>query len=153
MKSAYLKSMEEKIAGMISPVIAEADYELVELQLVPRKSSSLLRILVDRSGGITLDECAELSHRIAYVLEVEDPIENRYTLEVSSPGLDRPLTTEGDFRRKAGERVRLLLEAAGTQRQADGEIVGVQADCLILRTEAGEERFPLAGIVKGKILY
>ncbi len=153
MKSAYQKSMEEKITALLSPVISEANYELVELQLVPRRSSSLLRVLVDRVGGITLDECAELSHRISYVLEVEDPIENRYTLEVSSPGLDRPLTTEADFRRKVGESILLSLQDGGSLSQVEGKIVKVEGDQLVLSVDDSEQRFSLTDIVKGKIIF
>jgi ribosome maturation factor RimP len=153
MKSAYQKSMEEKITALLSPVISEANYELVELQLVPRKSSSLLRVLVDRVGGITLDECAELSHRISYVLEVEDPIENRYTLEVSSPGLDRPLTTVADFRRKAGELILLSLREGDRVNQVEGKIVKVEGDQVVLSVDDSEQRFSLTDIVKGKIIF
>ena len=153
MKSAYQKSMEEKITALLSPVISEANYELVELQLVPRKSSSLLRVLVDRVGGITLDECAELSHRISYVLEVEDPIENRYTLEVSSPGLDRPLITEADFRRKAGELILLSLREGDRVSQVEGKIVKVEGEQLVLSVDESERRFSLTDIVKGKIIF
>ena len=138
---------------MLSPVISEANYELVELQLVPRKSSSLLRVLVDRVGGITLDECAELSHRISYVLEVEDPIENRYTLEVSSPGLDRPLITEADFRRKAGELILLSLREGDRVSQVEGKIVKVEGEQLVLSVDESERRFSLTDIVKGKIIF
>lgn len=153
MKSAYQKSMEEKITALLSPVISEANYELVELQLVPRRSSSLLRVLVDRVGGITLDECAELSHRISYVLEVEDPIENRYTLEVSSPGLDRPLTTAADFRRKVGESILVSLRDGDRVSQVEGKIVKVEGDQLVLSVDDGEQRCSLTDIVKGKIIF
>jgi ribosome maturation factor RimP len=152
-KSSFQQAMEQEITGLVEPVIQEADYDLVELQLVQRKSGHLLRILVDRLGGITLDECAELSKRISYVLEVEDPIEKRYTLEVSSPGLDRPLATEADFRRKAGEQIRLTFKMDEKNAQAEGEIIAVEGDQLVLGTDSGEKRFALADIIKGKILY
>src|SRR4030042_2740349 len=105
-KSVFQEELERRLSALVEPVIAEAGHDLVELQYVRRKSSSLIRVLVDRRGGITLAQCAETSRRIAYVLEVEDPIEERYVLGVSSPGLDRELTTAADFRRKVGERVR-----------------------------------------------
>jgi ribosome maturation factor RimP len=86
-------------------------------------------------------------------LEVEDPIEQRYTLEVSSPGLDRPLRSAADFRRKVGEQVRLSIDSGGTQRQVEGQIASVEGDVLIVATGDSELRFDLADVVKGQILF
>ncbi len=152
-KSSYQQAMEGRISALVSPIVTEAGYDLVELQLIQRKSSSLLRFVVDRIGGITLDECAELSRRISYLLEVEDPIEKHYTLEVTSPGLGRPLLTASDFRRKVGERVRLFLNNDAGRVQIEGEIVAVEQKELIMKTAAGEERFALEAVIKGKTLY
>lgn len=123
MKSAYQLEIEEKLRSLLEPVVADGGCELVELQFVRRKSSSLLRLLIDRLGGVTVDDCADISHRVSFVLETEDPIESRYTLEVSSPGLDRPLTTAADFRRKVGETVKVLVEEPETRYEVTGVIV------------------------------
>jgi ribosome maturation factor RimP len=153
MVSDFRKEQQRRLAQLIEPLVVEAGVELVELQLVPRKSRSLLRILVDRVGGVTLDECAELSRRVSYILEVENPIEESYTLEVSSPGLDRPLVTPADFRRKVGEQVRIRFQEEAGQGPIEGEIAGVEESELVLKTGDGERRFALAAVVAGHILF
>ena len=153
MKSSYQIEIESKLASLVEPVIREVGVELVELQLVQRKSSALLRLLVDKPGGINLDECAEVSHRVSFLLETADPIEGRYTLEVSSPGLDRPLTTEADFRRKIGESIRLFMTSGERTVETTGEIVKVENKELTLMTAKGEEIFLLENVVRGKIIF
>lgn len=152
-KSLFQQDVEQRLTALIEPVIVEAGHELVELQYIRRRSSSLVRILLDKQGGITLDECAETSKRIAYMLEVEDPIEERYTLEVSSPGLDRALTSPADFRRKVGEMVRVFMGANGSAAEIEGKIDKVENELLFLTTAEGQQQIALADVVKGKIVY
>lgn len=153
MKSAYQKSMEERLTAMIEPAVSEYGCELVEVQLVQRKANALVRVLVDKTGGVTIDDCAALSHQVSYLLDSTDPLDGRYTLEVSSPGLDRPLTTAADFRRKIGETVRLFLEREQGTREVVGEIVQVDDRTLTLKTEDGEKSCLLSDVIKGKIIF
>lgn len=153
MKSSYQIEIEGKLATLVEPVVLEAGAELVELQLVQRKSSALLRLLVDKPGGITLDDCTGISRGVSFLLETADPLEGRYTLEVSSPGLDRPLTTEADFRRKIGEEVRLSVKESERAIEVVGEIVKVENKRLTLMTVEGGRVFPLENVVRGKIIF
>lgn len=153
MKSSYQIEIEGKLTTIAEPVVLEAGAELVELQLVQRKSSALVRLLVDKPGGITLDECAEISRGVSFLLETADPLEGRYTLEVSSPGLDRPLTTESDFRRKVGEEIKLFHRENERTIEVTGEILKVEEKHLTLMTGEGEKNFPLENVVKGKIIF
>jgi len=153
MKSAYQQELEARLTALVEPAVVEAGAELVELQFVPRRSSALLRVLVDKVGGITLDQCAELSHRLSFLLEATDPIEGRYTLEVSSPGLDRPLTTAADFRRKVGETVRVTLNVAARSREVIGEIIAMEDNRLTLQTDEGERQFALDEVKQAKIIF
>lgn len=153
MKSAYQKSMEERLTAIIEPVVTEYGCELVEIQLVQRKANALVRVLVDKRGGVTIDDCAAVSHQVSFLLEASDPLEGRHTLEVSSPGLDRPLVTPADFRRKIGETVRLFIQNSQGTREHSGEIVQVDDQTLTLRSGKGEERYQLGDIVKGKIIF
>jgi ribosome maturation factor RimP len=153
MKSAYQKSMEERLTAIIDPVVTEYGCELVEIQLVQRKANALVRVLVDKRGGVTIANCAAISHQVSFLLDTSDPLDGRYTLEVSSPGLDRPLTAPADFRRKIGETVRLFIQDSQGSRERLGEIVQVDDRTLTLRTDDGEERCPLGDIVKGKIIF
>jgi ribosome maturation factor RimP len=153
MKSSYQIQIEAKLSALVEPAVLEAGVELVELQWVQRKSSSLVRLLVDKLGGISLDDCAEISRRVSFLLETADPIEGRYTLEVSSPGLDRLLTTEADFRRKIGETIRLTLANGDRTSEVTGELVKVEDERLTLMTATGEDGFPLKNVVRGKIIF
>jgi ribosome maturation factor RimP len=153
MKSAYQQGMEDKLTSMIDPVVMEHSCDLVEVQLVQRKASALLRVLVDKPGGVTIADCAAISHGISFLLDTSDPLDGRYTLEVSSPGLDRPLTTAADFRRKVGETVKLMLKEQSQANEPQGEIISADDASVTLRTDDGEQRFLLADIIKGKIIF
>lgn len=90
---------------LLKPVVEGLGYELVDLQLRTERGRLVLRLLVDRPGGITLDECAGLSREVSPHLDVADPIRGRYVLEVSSPGIRRPLKRARDFERFQGEKL------------------------------------------------
>ncbi len=153
MKSAYQQIMEEKLTLMIDPTVTEYGCELVELQYVQRKARALVRVLVDKQGGVTVDDCAAISHRISFLMDTSDPLDGQFILEVSSPGLDRPLTTPADFRRKVGELVKLSLKNETGNGGPQGQIMGVSDTAVTLRTEAGEEHYRLTDIIKGRIIF
>lgn len=93
----------ERVTEIIQPVLDDLGLELVELQLRSEgKKGLVLRIIIFKEGGVSLDDCAQVSREVGFLLEVEDPIGRSYVLEVSSPGLDRPLKTERDFERNKG---------------------------------------------------
>ena len=96
-----------QIETLVLPILDDLGYELVDLQLQQDGKQLALRILVDKSAGITLDDCVEVSREVSAILEVEDPIRSAYRLEVSSPGLDRPLKKGTDFERFVGKKARL----------------------------------------------
>ncbi|MBI5440135.1 MAG: ribosome maturation factor RimP [Deltaproteobacteria bacterium] len=105
-----IRERAQAIEKILRPVVDDAGYELVDLQLRSEFGRWVLRLLVDRPGGITLDECARLSREVSPHLEVADLLPFRYALEVSSPGIHRPLKTRADFERFAGELVAVQLE-------------------------------------------
>lgn len=120
--------LEERIRSLAEPVLARHGAELVDLQ-VKQGPVSLVRIVADRQEGIDLDTCAKVSAELSRMLDVDDPIEGRYTLEVSSPGLDRPLRTSEDFARNLGRRVKIVL----AEEQHEGTIEEVGADAVTVR--------------------
>jgi ribosome maturation factor RimP len=97
----------ERIVALIEPVIESEGLELVELECLKMKTRWLVRIFIDREGGATLEDCTAISHQVGDVLNVHDLPPGPYTLEVSSPGLDRPLTRDKDFEKYRGARVRI----------------------------------------------
>ncbi len=107
--------MRVTVAGlhkMIEPGIRALGYELVDVEYAPVSGRNLLRIYIDRPKGITVDDCTVVSRQVSAVLDVEDPISEAYTLEVSSPGLDRPLVRREDFERFAGAPIKVRMREA-----------------------------------------
>jgi ribosome maturation factor RimP len=121
-----MHAQNQTLYALLGPVVADLGYELWGLEQVSAPGRSLLRIYIDSAVGISVDDCARVSRRLAGVLDVEDPIRGPYDLEVSSPGLDRPLFTLAQFERFAGREVRVRLKAKlHGQRRIVGTIAGV----------------------------
>ncbi|PNU21210.1 ribosome maturation factor [Geothermobacter hydrogeniphilus] len=99
--------MTERVAELVAPIIEEFGLELVDVEYKRERSDWFLRLFIDKPGGVTLDDCADLSREVDPLLEVEGLIPHAYRLEVSSPGLDRPLKKAADFARFVGERIRV----------------------------------------------
>lgn len=119
--------IEDTLTHLILPLLNRRDVELVELAISGDYRRKIVRIFVDRPDGITVDECATLSRDIADILDTRDPIDSRYLLEVSSPGLTRPLKTDRDFERVVGKTLRLVVDGLGV---AIGTLLQVKADHL-----------------------
>lgn len=129
-----------RVAGLARP-LAEADgLELVAVEFLREGGGWVLRVYIDKPGGITLDDCQRVSQQLGDLLDVEDPIDHPYTLEVSSPGLERPLVAEGDFGRFAGRLVRLETEVPlDGQRRFRGRLLGIADGVVRLRVEGGRD--------------
>ena len=125
--------IEKKISVIISPTIETLGYELVRIRLVPGETSTL-QIMADRkSGEIDVEDCSIISRDISVLLDVEDPINDAYILEVSSPGIDRPLTRLKDFSNWQGYEVKLeTYELINGQRRFKGEIYNIEKDNITL---------------------
>ena len=109
-----LSDLSAKVKALVAPVVADCDAVLVDLELAGTTNSHRVRVLVHRDCGITIDACERISRELADVLDVEDPFPGRYRLEVTSPGLDRPLSTDQDFSRARSRRVKVVLESGKT---------------------------------------
>ena len=101
--------MREQLLILLEPPVGALGYELVDVEFASAGSGGLLRLYIDAPAGITVDDCERVSHRVSEILDVADPIPGAYTLEVSSPGLDRILRTRGHFERFRGSRIRVQL--------------------------------------------
>ena len=99
--------LKQAIEDLVAPIVEDFSLELVDLEFKPEGHGWAVRIFIDKPGGVTLDDCVAVSREVEAVLEVEDPIKSAYRLEVSSPGLDRPLKKAADFERFAGQKVKL----------------------------------------------
>jgi len=119
--------LEDKLTALVSSAVDALGFELVGVEYLAQGAHSVLRVFIDSEQGITLDDCSRVSHQISGVLEVEDPIRGKYNLEVSSPGLDRPLFTRSHFQRFVGRGVKLRLrQPLNGQRKFKGVINAVE---------------------------
>lgn len=144
--------MEERVKELISPLLEEEGVELVELSFRQVGNRMSLRALLDKVGGITLDECTAISRKIGAVLDEGDAIETRYVLEVSSPGLDRPLVTSEDFKRSAGKKIELFLKGAFDDKvHYLGTLRTASEDTLSIETESGLIDIPFKAVNKGRL--
>ncbi len=121
------------------PLLADMGMELVEVQFRREGQGWVLRFFIDKAGGITVDDCAAVSREISAYLEAEDRIDHAYVLEVSSPGLERPLKKPQDFVRFAGRRVRVKLrQDLGQGKVVLGTLIGLEGDAVVL--EVGQTK-------------
>jgi len=148
-----LAELKEILKQRLLPLIQEENLELVELEFIGRPPHSILRVFVDKIGGVNIKECTRLSQKLSDYLDTEDLIENRYTLEVSSPGLERPLLSLDDFKRKTGESVRIYIKTSTDKlMEIKGEITDVGEGGVRLKVENKVEIIPWEKIDKGKII-
>jgi ribosome maturation factor RimP len=134
-------SIDRRLAEIVAPVIEGMGFELVRIRLMSSTKSKTLQIMAERpTGGIEVDECAQISTAVSAVLDVEDPIEDEFTLEVSSPGIDRPLTRLKDFATFEGYEARIETdEMFDGRRRFKGELAGVEEDDVLINiVEHGE---------------
>ncbi len=134
--------VRDEVRQLAAPLAEEAGYELVDVELGAQGHHRIVRVLLDKPGGITIGDCSAFSRRLADCLDMNQTIHGSYRLEVSSPGMDRPIRTLDAVARFAGSRVRLeLIEAAEGRRHWDGVLLGSEDGRAGLRTETGEERW------------
>ncbi len=143
----------ERVEEFISPLLAEMQVELVEVQFKQEGHGWILRIFIDRKGGVTLEDCTSVSREVSSYLEVEDPIEHAYHLEVSSPGLERPLKKKGDFVRFAERNARIKLrEKVDNQRVFIGILKGIEGENVLLFVDGTLRSFPLTDINRARLV-
>ncbi len=144
----------DKLIEMILGAVEPLGYELVGVEYLSQgKGGSLLRIYIDHEHGIGVDDCAKVSHQVSGVLDVEDPIQENYSLEVSSPGLDRPIFFEKDYVRFAGHRVNVRLRTKlHDRRRYEGVLNGVRDGNVLVAVDGEETALPLDLIDKARLV-
>jgi len=142
-----------QVEDFIVPLLADMGVELVDIEFRREGHGWVLRIYIDRSGGVTLEDCAKVSREVSSYLEVEDPVEHAYHLEVSSPGLERPLKKEKDFIRFSGRMARVKLrEKRNDQRVFTGRLQGMENEEVLLEIDGRIERFLPADIARARLI-
>jgi ribosome maturation factor RimP len=142
------------LQALVGRAVAALDYELVGVELLARGGrGQLLRVYIDGPDGVGLDDCERVSHQVSGLLDVEDPIRGDYALEVSSPGLDRPLFELGHFARFVGETARVRLHAPQDGRSNyKGVIEAVEGDDVVLRVDGEPVRLPYGTIASARLV-
>jgi len=139
----------------IEPVVVGLGYEVVEIEYVSQDGMNILRIYIDQDSGITADDCGKVSLQLSALFDVEEPVSARYNLEVSSPGLDRPLRKTSDFERFVGSKVKVKMAmpvGMENRRNFTGILVGVEADRAKVEVDGEEHELPIAAIEKARII-
>ena len=141
------------VEAIVEPVVTSLGYELVGTEFLTQGRSGLLRVYIDTEDGITLDDCQRVSHQLSGVLDVEDVIRGQYTLEVSSPGLDRPLFTKEQFERYIGSEVNIRLSIAQQGRKKfKGILRGSDDTNVFLNVDEEEISLPFNAIEKANLV-
>jgi ribosome maturation factor RimP len=146
--------MLERVRSAAARVTADRSFELVDVEVRRAGAGQLVRLYVDKPGGIGLDDLQSVSEEVSAILDAEDPIAGPYTLEVSSPGLDRPLKTEADYRRFAGCRAKVSsYELVDGHRHWTGRIVSCEGGVVTLAVgqEGATASVPLDKIAHGRL--
>ena len=121
-----------RINTLVQPVLVSMRLELVEIEFKRSGREAVLRLFIDKEGGVALDDCAELSRELSLLLDIEDFIPCEYNLEVSSPGLDRPLRSADDYRRFSGRQAKLVMrEPVDGQKYFKGRLGGVEDGAVV----------------------
>jgi ribosome maturation factor RimP len=142
---------KERLLELLEPTLTAMGFELADLDAhVGRRG--LLRLYIDRPGGVTVDDCQRVSEQVGAWLDVEDPLPGSYVLEVSSPGFDRRLRTAAHFERFGGEQARIeLKDARDGRRKFVGKLAGVEGSVVVLEVDGELVRLPLSDIAVARL--
>ena len=144
----------EKIEGILVPILGERLLELVEVEFRPSGKRWLLRVYIDRQGGVTIADCEYVSRELARALDVDDPIDHPYTLEVSSPGLTRPLKRREDFVRSRGKKCRIVTrDDVEGRHEFMGTIADITDEEVVIEEKIGVFTIPICAIKKAHLEF
>lgn len=143
----------DELTTLLEPVVTGLGYVFWGLEYLARGKHSLLRVYIDHEDGITVDDCAKVSHQVSAVMDVEDPISQNYTLEVSSPGMDRPLFTLEQFALYIGEWVDVRLRAAFEgRRKFKGVLTAIEDGDLCITLDGSDYLLPIESIETARLV-
>ncbi len=146
-----LEDLLQKLEVIVLPVLRAHGVDFIEAQIKGGRNSQTVRIFIDTKGGISLDKCAVISREIAAHLDVADMFPGRYRLEVSSPGIDRPLRTVRDYERNIGRQIRIQYRHDAATSAIEGKIIGVRDEQVEVDGQQGSQLISLDAIEMAKI--
>ena len=146
--------VERRIESLIQELVSREGLEFVHVEYVPSGSSSILRVYIDKPGGVDLEDCSRVSRKVGVRLDVEDLMPEHYVLEVSSPGIERPLFREADYLRFAGREIKLQThEKVDGRRNFTGRILAFSDGELTLECEGSNYRIPFSEIKRANLVF
>lgn len=148
-----MSSKLEQLQALLAPVVEALGYQCWGVEFISQGRHSLLRVYIDHPDGILIEDCEKVSRQISGVLDVEDPISGEYTLEVSSPGMDRPLFTLEQFAAHVGAQVKIRLRSPYEgRRNFHGVLCGVEEQDVVVQVDNHEYLLPIESIDKANII-
>jgi len=138
---------------LLEPGVSAMGFELVDVELAGSHHNPTLRVYIDSPAGVTVDNCADVSRQLSALLDVEDPLPGHYTLEVSSPGLDRPLVKPDDFRRFVGETIKVKMhEPILGRKNFAGRLVEVATDHVVVEVDKEHYDLTFEGMERARLV-
>jgi len=152
--SSRVLSIAEQVANLVGPALEDMDFELVDVEYLSRHGKWVLRLYIDKEGGVTLDDCARVSREFGDLIDVKDIVIHKYVLEVSSPGLDRPLKKEKDLERAVGKKIKVkTVGPVKGRRNYTGYLRNFQKGILFMELESGPVELPWKEVDKANLVY
>lgn len=146
--------IQKDLEGSIRPLVTSMGYELVEAQFAPMQCGKTLKVVIDCERGVTIGDCAKVSREISALIDTEDLGVDQYRLEVTSPGLNRPLHERKDFIRFSGRKVKIRTkEPLEGRRNYTGYLKGLQGDKISIDVDGTEYSVPLEAVQKAHLIY
>jgi len=138
---------------LFEPVVEGMGFDLIEIEHFPNPKHGVLRLYIDKEGGVNVDDCSAVSRQISALIDVEDPVRGQFNLEISSPGSDRPLRRLKDFQRFTGSLVKLKMAMPlDGQRNFKGRLLEANEEVLVIETDTEEISLPMSSIEKARIV-
>ncbi len=148
-----MATLEQTLTELTQDTIKAMGYELVGIECQRAGRFLTVRLYIDKEGGVTIDDCSDVSRQISAILDVEDPIADKYNLEVSSPGLDRPLFTVAHYERFKGKEIVIHLRIPMFDRRKwQGTIEAVEGDFITLKVDGEDRQFAFGNIQKANLV-
>lgn len=143
-----------RVETFVEPLLAEIGCELVDLEFTREGHGWVLRLYMDKDGGVTIEDCRSVSRQVNHYLEVDDPVDHPYHLEVSSPGLERPLKKKKDFIRFAGRKARIKMEEPIDGRRVFvGILDGVDGEYILIIVDGERVRLQLTDVFRARLIF
>ncbi len=146
------RNLVDRLHAMLEPGASALGFELVAVEMAGSGRNTTVRVYIDGPQGVSVDNCADVSRQLSAILDVEDPIGDSYTLEVSSPGFDRPLRKPEHFRKVIGERVKVTLHPVGGRRRFTGILKAVHPDRVVLEVDGALHELAFSDIEKARLV-